>query len=250
MKSIKNVNNNESKIYLFIKENDVIPYSLIGITLLILSMLLTVQLKASSKENIYEGKRESELIEELKNLNEKYDNLEESYEEASRIIDMYSSKDGSDATISMMKSNIDNLSKVAGYTDVTGEGIIITLDDGEKLEEGSTRKDTLVHDSDVLTVVNELKVAGAEAISVNGERIISSSPIRCVGSVIQVNFRTVAAPFEIKAIGNSQYLYSAINIKNGVADLLKGLGIKVKVETKDTISIPKYDGKVTYRYAK
>ena len=101
----------------------------------------------------------------------------------------------------------------------------------------------------MLTVVNELKAAGAEAISVNGQRIISTSAIRCVGPVIQVNYQKVAAPFEIKAIGNAQYLESAMNIKNGVVDMLKQLGVGISMTREKEVNIPKYEGNLTFKTA-
>ena len=142
-----------------------------------------------------------------------------------------------------MKKQINTLGLLAGTTDVQGEGIIITLYDGNN-------SGSLVHDSDVLTVVHELRVAGAEAISVNEQRIITTSAIRCVGSVIQVNYQKVAAPFEIKAIGNAQYLESALTIKNGVIDVLNGYGLKVTLTRESNISIPKYDGALSFNFAK
>ena len=142
-----------------------------------------------------------------------------------------------------MRNQINTLSLLAGTTDVTGEGIIITLYDG-------SGANSLVHDSDVLTVVNELRVAGAEAISVNDQRIITTSAIRCVGSVIQVNYQKVAAPFVIKAIGNAQYLESAMTIKNGVIDVLNGYGLKVTLSRESDIAIQKYDGALSFNFAK
>ena len=101
-----------------------------------------------------------------------------------------------------------------------------------------------------MTVVNELKAAGAEAISVNDQRIISTSAIRCVGPVIQVNYQKVATPIVIKAIGNAQYLESAMNIKNGIVDLLKGTaGIGITVSRESEVTIPKYDGVLSFRTA-
>ena len=101
----------------------------------------------------------------------------------------------------------------------------------------------------MLTVVNELKAAGAEAISINGQRIIATSAIRCVGPVIQVNYQKVAAPFEIKAIGNAQYLESAMTIKNGVVDLLKEYGVSVTVSRQNNVEIPKYEGEQNFKNA-
>jgi uncharacterized protein YlxW (UPF0749 family) len=147
-----------------------------------------------------------------------------------------------------MNDTIENLSIRAGSTDLIGEGVIITLTDGDKAT--LTNSNPLVHDSDILTVVNELQAAGAEAISVNNQRIISTSSIRCVGPVIQVNYQKVASPFKIKAIGNSQYLESAMNIKNGIVDTLKEYGINITVERVNEVKILKYDGTFNTKYAK
>lgn len=148
-----------------------------------------------------------------------------------------------------MTDQINQLSMLAGTTDLKGEGIVMTLTDGTKVTDPSLRSDSLVHDSDILTVVNELKAAGAEAISVNGQRIIATSAIRCVGPVIQVNYQKVAAPFEIKAIGNAQYLESAMNIKSGVADMLKQLGVGVTISRQNNVEIPKYEGTFGFKNA-
>ena len=142
-----------------------------------------------------------------------------------------------------MKKQVETLELLSGTTDVQGERIIITLYDGNS-------SGALVHDRDVLTVINELRVAGAEAISVNNQRIITTSAIRCVGSVIQVNYQKVAAPFEIKAIGNAQYLESALTMRNGVVDALNGYGLKVTLTRESQLEIPKYDGVVTFNFAK
>ena len=173
-----------------------------------------------------------------------YDELKEKYEESQEIVEEYQTSSATNSTlISSMRNQINTLSLLAGTTDVTGEGIIITLYDG-------SGANSLVHDSDVLTVVNELRVAGAEAISVNDQRIITTSAIRCVGSVIQVNYQKVAAPFVIKAIGNAQYLESAMTIKNGVIDVLNGYGLKVTLSRESDIAIQKYDGALSFNFAK
>ena len=167
----------------------------------------------------------------------------------SEIVEEYKTSSGAnDTLISSMKQEIEELSAISGTKDLVGEGVTVTLDDGI-LTDGSLRTDALVHDSDVLTVVNELKAAGAEAISVNGQRIISTSAIRCVGPVIQVNYQKVAAPFVIKAIGNAQYLESAMNIKNGVADTLKDLGVVVNVTREKSLLIEKFSGSISLKNA-
>ena len=240
-KSKKKVN----KLNEFVQKHSLPAFFSIGIAAFLLVAMITAQVTTMSKsEAILEGKRESELADSLVSLQRDYDELKEKYEESQEIVEEYQTNSSTnDSLIASMKSQIDNLGLLAGTTDVQGEGIIITLYDGNT-------SDSLVHDSDLLTVINELRVAGAEAISVNEQRIITTSAVRCVGSVIQVNYQKVAAPFEIKAIGNAQYLESAMTIKNGVVDVLNGYGIKVTLSRESNIEIPKYDGALSFNFAK
>ncbi len=234
-----------SKFKAFIQKNSIPAYTSIGITLFLLTIMITAQVTTMSKsEEILEGKRESEIADSLVSLQRDYDELKAKYDESQKIVDEYKTNASTnDSLIASMSNQINTLGLLAGTTDVQGEGIIITLYDGNS-------SDSLVHDSDVLTVINELRVAGAEAISVNGQRIINTSAVRCVGSVIQVNYQKVAAPFEIKAIGNAQYLESAMTIKNGVVDVLNGYGLKVTISRESSISIPKYEGNLSFNFAK
>lgn len=248
----KNVKVNKMKEYLkvWFKKYSIVAYIIIGIALFFLSMLLTAQMKSiSNTEEFIQGKRETELAEDLVTLQNKYNELNQKYKENQKIVEEYKTSSGAnDILISSMKKDIEELSALSGTKDLKGEGVTVTLNDGV-LTDGSLRTDALVHDSDVLTVVNELKAAGAEAISVNGQRIISTSAIRCVGPVIQVNYQKIAAPFVIKAIGNAQYLESAMNIKNGVADTLKELGVSVDVVRENEIFIEKFAGSISLKNA-
>lgn len=236
---------NKNKLKAFIQKNSIPAYTSIGIATFLLTMMITAQITTMSKsEEILKGKRESELADSLVILQKEYDELKEKYDESQEIVEEYQTNSASnDSLIASMKNQISTLGLLAGTTDVQGEGIVITLLDG-------IGSDMLVHDSDVLTVVNELRVAGAEAISVNDQRIITTSAIRCVGSVIQINYQKVAAPFEIKAVGNAQYLESALTIKNGVIDVLKSYGLKVTLTRESNISIPKYEGALSFKFAK
>lgn len=228
-----------------------LPFIVIGIALFFLSMLLTAQMKTISKsEEVIAGKREDQLADDLVTLQRKYNELKEQSEQNQKVVEEYRNNSSTNNTlISSMTDQINQLSMLAGTTDLKGEGIVMTLTDGTKVTDPSLRSDSLVHDSDILTVVNELKAAGAEAISVNGQRIIATSAIRCVGPVIQVNYQKVAAPFEIKAIGNAQYLESAMNIKSGVADMLKQLGVGVTISRQNNVEIPKYEGTFGFKNA-
>ena len=143
----------------------------------------------------------------------------------------------------------------AGLTDVTGKGITVTLKDVELTKEmkesGLYNNYGIVHDVNIRTFINELKAAGAEAISVNGERIVAMSEVRCVGPTIMINGERVASPFTIKAIGNPKNLESALSINGGaVEEATKIYGISVTIEQKDKLTIKGFLGSTQMQYAK
>ena len=112
--------------------------------------------------------------------------------------------------------------------------------------------DSIVHDGDILEIINALKNADAEAISVNGQRIISQSEITCVGNVVKVNGKKIGAPFEISAIGSPSQLYGALTMNGGYVSKLKDAGIQVDIKQieKSNVIIPKYEGVYKFVYAR
>jgi uncharacterized protein YlxW (UPF0749 family) len=138
----------------------------------------------------------------------------------------------SDTRAKQLMAQTRDLQLLAGMTAITGEGLTVTMTDNP--EASKTGGDTpflpgIVHDYDILQVVNELRAAGAEAISVNGNRVTGFTPIRCVGPVIYVNGQPVAAPFRISAVGSPDTLKSAIEMPGGIVEKLSALvGVRVK----------------------
>lgn len=153
-----------------------------------------------------------------------------------------------------LQTQLDELRIYAGTTAVKGPGIIITLDDTGSVKESpindSDASLKLVHDTDLQTLVNELRGAGAEAIEINDERVTAKTSIRCVGSTIQVNLKTAAAPFVIKAVGKPDTLYGAVNMPSGALYYPRAVGIAVTVTKKEEIKIKAASNLVPLEYAK
>lgn len=139
---------------------------------------------------------------------------------------------------------------VSGSLPVHGEGIIMTIDDSKQAVDGTNPAAFLIHQEDLLMIVNELKNAGAECLSLNDERLISTSDIRCVGSVVHVNGVPKAAPYVIKAIGSSAGLNSALTMRGGIVDTLSVYGIQVSIEQLADVKIPAYEGRLEFKFAK
>lgn len=133
---------------------------------------------------------------------------------------------------------------ILGLTDVTGEGVVITVADNndEKNEDSFSSinmANYLVHDGNLVAIINELKAGGAEAISINGKRIVESTSINCAGNVIQINSEKVGSPFEIKAIGDKDLLYGELTKNGGTLYKLKKYGVITSIKKMDTIEIQK-----------
>ncbi len=220
----------------------------IGIAMLALSTVMFMQFKLVNETDItsIENMREEELRSELANWKEKYDEANAQYQEKSQTLQEYNEQEKSDSeTEKLLQEELDNVNLLLGKTDVEGEGITITLRDVEN-EDG----DYLIITSDILnTLVNELKLAGAEAISINEERIINLSDIATVNeTLIFINQQRVFAPYIIKAIGDQNYLESSLIGKDGAIYSLQRQGYDVTVDKSNKIQIPRYNKEITTRY--
>ena len=138
----------------------------------------------------------------------------------------------------------------AGLTPLVGEGVIVRMDDSTASSKAGENPNLyVIHDDDLLRVINELRAAGAEAISLNGQRLIGTSEIRCAGPTLSVNNVRSAPPFIIHAIGDKHALEGAIKMRGGVAETLKVWGIQMETETHDRVYVPAYKGTTKHTYA-
>lgn len=133
----------------------------------------------------------------------------------------------------------EKLRLILGELPAHGEGIKVTLKDGDYDPKSTNPNDYIVHESHIFMVVNELKISGAEAIAINGHRLKPNSYIHCNGPVITVDGKQYPAPFEIEAIGNSETLISALKITGGVFDQLINDSIVVTIQAVDNIQMAK-----------
>jgi uncharacterized protein YlxW (UPF0749 family) len=142
----------------------------------------------------------------------------------------------------LMEEELKSLKEVSGMSKISGEGVIITIKDSDKeLASGQNPNDLIVHDIDIIRVINDLKKSGAKAISINGERLLPLSKIKCSGATITVNDKTYGQPFIISAIGDKDILMASMISPQSYANLLKdGYGIYIKVKQKDGITINSY----------
>ena len=142
-----------------------------------------------------------------------------------------------------MEQELEQVDLTLGKTDVQGEGIEVTLKDTKNEEVARINAD------DLLIIVNSLKMAGAEAISINDERIINMSDIVDINdSFIKINGQRILAPYVIKAIGNSSYLETALTGNGGHVDEMKKIGQNVSIQKLDKVKILKYNNEMNTKY--
>ena len=154
--------------------------------------------------------------------------------------------------LSSLKNKLDSIRAFAGFTELEGPGVKVTLNDSqESIKPGDDPNLYVLHDEDVIRVLNELKAAGAEAISMNEQRVIFNTEVRCIGPTVLMNKSArLSPPFVIKAIGDKDTLFSALKMKGGVIDSLKWWGIEVKVEKVEKVTVSPFDGGIGFNYAK
>jgi uncharacterized protein YlxW (UPF0749 family) len=142
----------------------------------------------------------------------------------------------------------------AGTTALKGQGIRLTLDDSaiKSIPAGDDPSFYIVHEYQLRDVVNALWAAGAEAIAINGERLVTTSSIYCVGSTILVNNTRLSAPYELTVIGNPQALEEAMNNPNILKSLktrVKVYGLQFKLVKHREVAVPAFNGSMVTRYA-
>jgi len=143
---------------------------------------------------------------------------------------------------------------LAGLTSVKGPGIVVTLNDSKKpytnMLPSNFPPPNIIHDTDINQIINELKQAGAEAVSVNDQRLVAVSAVRCAGPTVYVNNTQAAPPFVIRAIGDPKTLLPALNLPGGVTDAFLHFDpAMVKSEAVKHLIIPAYSGAIPSKYA-
>ena len=221
----------------------------IAIACFVLAMIMCMQFKVVKETDItsIETMREEELRSELANWKQMYKEAEEQYDEKIAKLSEYREKQQSTEEASkLVEEELAKTNMYLGETDVEGQGIEINIKDinSEDIKPISAEN--------LLRIVDYLKLAGAEAISINEERIINMSDIVDIrsNSIIFVNQQRILAPYIIKAIGDPSKLESTLLGNGGYIEELRNIGFDISIDRKSTITIPKYSKEIGYKYMK
>jgi uncharacterized protein YlxW (UPF0749 family) len=158
-----------------------------------------------------------------------------------------------DTLVAGLVADLDRYKMAAGVLDVKGPGLIITVEDPPPVEgaEIDAYGDIMTHFDLMLSLVNRLKEAGAEAISINGNRLVNLTEMVLAGDNVNINSNPTASPYTILAIGDPNTMESAITIKFGIVSTMRDMyNLRVSIEKSQEILVARYNGSVTnFRYA-
>lgn len=230
------IKNNKDKMVLSVIS------ALLAVVLISLSVIQFKSVEQYQKSDV-EELRDDELKTQIASYQSKYNETEIQYEDNLDKINEYK-KSSNDDNSTIIDEEVSEAKTLLGLTDVTGKGVVITLTDANEAQYTS---------ENLRYLVNELKYAGAEAISINDNRIVNLTDIVTINEsfiVIYGNVR-ISSPYVVKAIGDISYLTSTLNMKNsGFVDLMKSSGLNISVEESNNVSIPKYTKELSTEYMK
>lgn len=219
----------------------------ITLVCLLFGTLFTSNLKTQLQEYNPMAARNTTLVNVIKTQEKRNLDLESEITSIREKLENYHSSKTGQTGLEPLKDNMDRSKLLSGLTDVEGPGVVITLDDQDKASMAKDPEFYIIHYLSILYIVNDLRAAGAEAIAVNGNRVVSTTDIRCAGSIILVNTHRLAPPFEIKAIGNPSQLEEVV--KTGEYTTLELGKFPVTLDKKDKITLPAYEGSYSFNYA-
>ena len=217
---------------------------IISIVSLVLGFILAYSYSLSAN-NVEENKGNSYSFEEMEKYREELVDQKEKNKELTEEInkkqtairEFEESFLNSEESVEDLVEEAKMLRLLIGDIPSQGKGISVSLHDGAYNPSKENPNDYIVHESHVFKVINELKISGAEAISINGQRLHANSYIRCTGPVITVDGETFPAPFTIEAIGDPSVLLASVNLGGGVVDQLTSDNIVVTVEEQGKITM-------------
>jgi uncharacterized protein YlxW (UPF0749 family) len=225
----------------------------ITVACLVLGGLLGVQAHTQKLRGATEvGRRAGALVERLTASEDQLDKQREEIERLRARLTEYEDEAASEkGLVRLMTEELRNSRIALGLSPVSGPGIELELADSTMLAGGEFGGQDVyvIHDFDLIQIANELWAAGAEAVSLNGQRLVSGSAVTCSARLIKVNDVTISSPFIFLAVGNTDNLMSALNIRDGVLDRLRVLQFHVKLTPAEELLVPPIAVGQQYEYA-
>lgn len=231
------------------------PWQLpIAVACIILGLMVSLQYKSQQNPDVavkLEDRRAA--LEMVRTLEGERNRMSaEITELRSRMAGLEEASGRSDALSKQMQEQLGRSRIEAGLTGMKGPGVSVVLSDSPRNAPANTDPYYyIIHDVDLQALVNELWASGAEAVSINDQRVVTRTSIRCVGPTILVNGVRMAAPYTVKGIGPGD-LEAALRMPGGFLDSMSALinnGGQVTITRMDSITIPPFEGSLVFRYS-
>ena len=222
----------------------------VAVVCMVLGVMVSVQFR-TVKQGVgpvseYRARELAAQLKKVREENVKLQNVKNDYE--SKIKEFEDTASQGSIYAKILKEELDQARILAGIEDVEGPGITVVVDDLKFSEKVNY---PLISYSMLLELLNELNAAGAEAVSINDQRIISTTEIRQIGGIhININTVSFAPPFVFKAIGDPKTLEAALRLREGIVEKLENSGVAVTITQEQLIKIHKYNGVIQRKYAK
>lgn len=220
----------------------------------ILGFLLTVQFRSTAARLPEREQSRLATADAVRRLEDEQRQLKQRITELRSEIASVQRATGASDPARLVTADVDQQKLLAGLVALHGPGISVTLDDSTKtVGPSDDANNYIIHDYEIRDIVSLLWMAGAEAIAINGERLVNVSSVYCVGSTILVNDTRLSPPYEIVAIGEPAALDGVISNPKNLSKLrarVKTYGIQLKVSVQKDVTVPAYSGTLNIRYAR
>ncbi len=227
----------------------------LGAALLALGFLIAAQLASESPRVRYTTQERTPLLETAGELQTQQDDLKARILQLrDQIQGVEGQGAGSADLVRQLNAELEQARIAAGLIPLTGRGIVLQLEDSqEPVPADGSQADYLVGSRDIRTVVEELWLAGAEAIAINGERVTPTTAIIDIGNSLLVNSAYLAPPYQVTALGAAD-LYQRLSASPGFIDFVRaraeGYGIRLSFAEPESVDMPAFVGTVTLRYSR
>jgi uncharacterized protein YlxW (UPF0749 family) len=225
----------------------------LGLALLALGFLVAAQLASERPRVRYTTQERAPLVETVRGLQDQQEDLKASILRLRGQIEQLESQgEGSAQLVRELNSELQDARLAAGLVSLTGTGVIFRLEDAGAIGIPGGSEEGRVTARDIRTLVEELWLAGAEAVAVNNERLVATSAIIDIGGSVLVNSAYLAPPYQVSAIGPAD-LYQRVSAARGFIELIReraqGGGIRISFAERDAVRVPAFAGSVNLSYA-
>jgi uncharacterized protein YlxW (UPF0749 family) len=227
----------------------------LGLALLVLGFLIAAQLQSETPRATYTSQERQPLVRTALALQAQQDALKgQILELRAQIQALEQRGQGNQAVVSGLNSQLRTARIAGGFIGLRGTGLVIQLEDSANaIPPGANDTDYRVSGRDIRTVVQELWLAGAEAVAVNGERVTVSTAIIDIGGSVLVNSAYLAPPYQVSAIGSAS-LYADLTAAPDFAAFVRArseaFGIKIAFAQPAEVTVPAFAGSLNLRYAR